>query len=80
MYPNVMGFDVTNGTNKEKRPLARGTIKTSNNKNVPSRSAFQRMSLLPAKILAGSCDIFLCNQRPEPLIKNILPATFKIYL
>jgi hypothetical protein len=35
MYPNVMGFDVTNGTNKEKRPLARGTIKTSNNKNVP---------------------------------------------
>jgi MULE transposase domain len=35
MYPEVMGFDVTYGTNKEKRPLARGTIKTSSNKNVP---------------------------------------------
>jgi MULE transposase domain len=30
-----MGFDVTNGTNKEKRPMARATLKTSNNKNVP---------------------------------------------
>jgi hypothetical protein len=30
-----MGFDVTNGTNKEKRPMARATIKTTNNKNVP---------------------------------------------
>ena len=39
MYPEVMGFDVTNGTNKEKCPLARATIKTSNNKNVPFSSA-----------------------------------------
>lgn len=30
-----MGFDVTYGTNKEKRPLARGTVKTTSNKNVP---------------------------------------------
>jgi MULE transposase domain len=35
MYPDVMGFDVTNGTNKEKRPMARATIKNSNNKNIP---------------------------------------------
>jgi hypothetical protein len=35
MYPEVMGFDVTNGTNREKRPMARGTLKTSSNKNVP---------------------------------------------
>lgn len=35
LYPEVMGFDVTFGTNKEKRPLARGTIKSNRNKNVP---------------------------------------------
>jgi ribosomal protein L5 len=35
LYPEVMGFDVTFGTNKEKRPMARATIKTSSNKNVP---------------------------------------------
>jgi MULE transposase domain len=35
MYPGVMGFDVTNGTNKEKRPMARGTVKNSDNRNVP---------------------------------------------
>jgi hypothetical protein len=35
MYPGVMGFDVTNGTIKEKQPMARGTVKTSDNRNVP---------------------------------------------
>jgi MULE transposase domain len=35
LYPEVIGFDVTFGTNKEKRPMARATIKTSSNKNVP---------------------------------------------
>jgi MULE transposase domain len=35
LYPEVMGFDVTFGTNKEKRPMARGTIKNNRNKNIP---------------------------------------------
>ena len=35
MCPGVMGFDVTNGTNKEKLPMARGTVKNSDNRNVP---------------------------------------------
>jgi hypothetical protein len=35
LYPEVIGFDVTFGTNKEKRPMARATIKTSSNNNVP---------------------------------------------
>jgi MULE transposase domain len=40
LYPEVMGFDVTFGTNKEKRPLARGTIKNNRNKNIPFFNAF----------------------------------------
>jgi hypothetical protein len=35
MYPEVISFDVTYGTNKEKRPLARDTVKNSNHKNIP---------------------------------------------
>ena len=35
MYPGVMRFDVTNGTNKEKRPMALATVKNSDNRNVP---------------------------------------------
>ena len=34
-YPEVIGFNVTNGTNQEKRPLAKGTLINSNQKNVP---------------------------------------------
>jgi MULE transposase domain len=35
LFPEVMGFDVTFGVNKEKRPMARGTIKSTRDKNVP---------------------------------------------
>lgn len=39
-FPHVLGLDVTFGTNKEKRPLLRGSGKTSNNKNIPHVNAF----------------------------------------
>ena len=34
-YPDVIGFDVTYGTNQEKRPLAKATLINSSKKNVP---------------------------------------------
>ena len=34
-YPEVVGFDVTYGTNQEKRPLAKGTLINSKKKNIP---------------------------------------------
>ena len=34
-FPAVIGLDVTFGTNAERRPLFRGSLKTSNNNNVP---------------------------------------------
>jgi hypothetical protein len=40
MFGEAMGFDITCGTNAEKRPLARGTLTTSNGKNVPFFNAF----------------------------------------
>ena len=40
MFPEACGVDVTNGTNSEQRPNARGTILTSNNKNVPFWNSF----------------------------------------
>ena len=40
MFPEACGVDVTNGTNSEKRPNARGTIVTSSNKNIPFWNSF----------------------------------------
>ena len=40
MFPEACGVDVTNGTNTEKRPNARGTLLTSNKKNVPFWNSF----------------------------------------
>jgi hypothetical protein len=40
MFPEACGVDVTNGTNSEKRPNARGTLLTSNNKNIPFWNSF----------------------------------------
>lgn len=40
MYPDVLGIDVVFGTNTEKRPLIRGTGKSSSNKNLPIINAF----------------------------------------
>ena len=34
-FPYCFGTDITNGTNQEKRPLARATAMTTNRKNVP---------------------------------------------
>jgi hypothetical protein len=39
-YPERIGVDVTNGTNTEKRPLFRGTIISSNHRNIPVWNAF----------------------------------------
>jgi len=40
MFPEVCGVDVTNGTNSEQRPNARGTLLSSNNKNIPFWNSF----------------------------------------
>jgi hypothetical protein len=40
MFPEACGVDITNGTNNEKRPNARGTLLTTNNKNVPFWNSF----------------------------------------
>jgi hypothetical protein len=40
MFPEACGVDVTNGTNSEKRPNGRGTLLTSNNKNIPFWNSF----------------------------------------
>jgi hypothetical protein len=40
MFGEAMGFDITMGSNAEKRPLARGTLTTSNGKNVPFFNSF----------------------------------------
>ena len=40
LYPDILGFDVVFGTNTEKRPLMRGTGKSSSNKNLPIINAF----------------------------------------
>ena len=39
-YPEVIGFDVTNGVNQEKRPLGKGTLINASGKNVPFFNAF----------------------------------------
>ncbi|KAL7537883.1 LOW QUALITY PROTEIN: hypothetical protein ACHAWF_005931, partial [Thalassiosira exigua] len=39
-FPGVLGFDVTFGTNVERCPLFRGSLKTSNNNNVPAINAY----------------------------------------
>ncbi len=39
-FPSVIGLDVTHGTNSEKRPLARGTAKTYERKNIPFYNCF----------------------------------------
>ena len=39
-FPHCFGTDVTNGTNQEKRPLARATAVTWNNTNIPFWNAF----------------------------------------
>ena len=39
-YPQCIGTDITNGTNDEKRPLARATARDSNKKNIPFLNAF----------------------------------------
>ena len=39
-YPDAVGFDVTNKTNKEERPQFRATVISSNNKNIPVWDAF----------------------------------------
>jgi hypothetical protein len=36
MFPEVMVFVMACGTNAKKRPMARGTLTTSNGKNVPT--------------------------------------------
>ena len=40
MYPTVLGFDVTHGTNAEKRPLGRGVVITPDRKIVTVFNAF----------------------------------------
>jgi hypothetical protein len=40
MFPEACGVDVTNGTNSEKRPNGRGTLLTSNNRNIPFWNAY----------------------------------------
>lgn len=39
-FPSVFAFDVTMGTNSEKRPLARGTASTLTKKNIPICNIF----------------------------------------
>ena len=39
-FPHVLGFDVTFGTNAEKRPLFRATCKTSDSRNISHVNAF----------------------------------------
>jgi hypothetical protein len=40
MYPTALGFDVTHGTNSEKRPLGRGVVITPDRKTVTVFNAF----------------------------------------
>ena len=54
MFGEAMGFDITCGTNAEKRPLARGTLTTSDGKNVPFFNSF-----LPSQCAWVFCWLFV---------------------
>ncbi len=54
MFGEAMGFDITCGTNAEKRPLARATITTANEKNVPFFNSF-----LPSQCAWVFCWLFM---------------------
>jgi hypothetical protein len=53
MFGEAVGFDITCGTNAEKRPLARGTLTTANGKNVPFFNSF-----LPSQCAWVFCWLF----------------------
>jgi hypothetical protein len=74
-----MGVDVTFGTNQEKRPLFRGCISNSNDRNIPTWNAFLPSganwvfkwlfqtcmpALFPAKSLQ-QVQILLCDEDPQ---------------
>jgi hypothetical protein len=78
-YPERLGVDVTFGTNQEKRPLFRGCISNSNNKNIPTWNAYLPSganwvfkwlfltcmpALFPAKSLA-QVQIVLTDEDPQ---------------
>jgi hypothetical protein len=53
MSGEAVGFDITCGTNAEKRPLAKGTLTTANGENVPFFNSF-----LPSQCAWVFCWLF----------------------
>ena len=68
-YPEVVGFDVTYGTNQEKRPLAKGTLINSSSKNIPFFNA-----ILPSQcrwVFHWIFDTAIPNLFPSEYLKKI---------